>query len=310
MKTFAEVVDNYTPRQKYCSTEMWSEIAVSVRFAVKTAVEGGSPKVAVGYMTTLTALLVWMRSQGHIEVDMATALSGDVIESFVSTLPRNQGDLRSRLRRISKGNGFDPTPTNKNPFPRRDLQPPYSREELEALWTHAATKRNRDVRLAVQGAMVLSLGCGFRVRDMSNVEVSDVHRHGEVLHVSGGCRCVPVSSIPDVPAVEWLEQVMAERGSGLIIGAQQGMASIRNSSQWIKAAPGLPAFSIFRMRSTWMCSQLASGVGALELMALAGVESLDGIDSYRAFVEPFDASCSNHRGATSPSLNVGDDVQA
>lgn len=309
MKTFAEAVDNYTPRKSVCPDETWATIAVQVRAAVKATVAEGTAKSAISHCSTLTGLLVWFLAQGHQEVDLSVALSGDSIEAYSETLERNRATLRSRLRRISKGNGYDPTPTRKAAVSRRDLQPPYSPQELDVLWAHAATLKNDAVRLAVRTSIALSAGCGFRVRDLITVDVTDVHVHpgrsgDDVLHVRANGRCVPVR--PE--CVQWLQEVIAERREGLLIGPQSGNSAIRRSSQWVKPTPGVPAFSIFRLRSTWMCAQLVAGIGALELVARSGAGSLDGLDEYRKFVPAFDASCALDAGGVRGA--VDDDAHA
>ncbi len=287
MKTFNEALTHYQPQESRCPFAVWQKVAPAAIKAVIAAEITGTPKLARSYIGALSGVLGWIHSEGYDASDFSVALGGDSIEAYTATLKSNQATVRSRLRRLSEANGYDPRPTNSATYGRRQYQPPYSPDELEALREYAKSLGNDQIRLNIEAVMALSAGCGFPVRELSQVSAAEVHKHAGKLHVRSKDRCVPVR----VECVASLLSVVVERPEGLLIGPQNRIGNIERLSEWVPRRNGLPELSVFRLRTTWICAHLKAGTGALELLAISGQSSLDGFDGYRQFVPAFNAEC-------------------
>jgi hypothetical protein len=92
---------------------------------------------------------------------------------------------------------------------------------------------------------------------------------------------------------DWLEWVAAERPAGALVGPANGPNSIAKVAVWVRNTPGVPDLSVFRLRSTWLCHHLGVGTPVMQLLAWAGLTSLDALDGYRQYLPSVDTACPN-----------------
>lgn len=301
-----QAIAKYEPRADTCSPQAWTAVADTTRRLVTEAAVGTSPRQVRMYLGAVAGLLGWMQAQGYgLDVDLA--MSGPTIESYVATLRYDHSTMRGRLRKIAIGNGYDPLDGLPARYRKREYQEPYSEAELSALWDFGQQVTNRKRGLSICAVVALSAGCGFRVRDLHDITVDDVHTHphpdsgggddgvgdGGVLCVRGGGRCVPVR--PE--CVEWLELVVAEREEGPLVAAGSDTYGLGHLVEWVKRRARTLDFSVYRLRSTWLCRHLNEGTPVLDVLAWGAIGSFDSLDGYRQHLDTVDASCSDQGDA-------------
>ena len=282
-------IGQYRPTAGTCPPEVWAQVSAAARQAV------GAPEVAKTarqvrpYLGALAGLLAWLHAGGYDATDLSLALSGDTIESYVATLAADQATHRSRLRRLSTANGYDPAPRTPTHFPRRQYQPPYTDAEVAALWEYGRALTNRRRGLAICAVVALGAGCGLPVADLRSVDSGCVHCHDddERLWVRAGQRCVPVRE----EYMDWVAWVIAERPAGPLVGSATGPNSIAKVATWVRNKPGVPDLSVFRLRSSWLCHHLTAGTPVLHMMAWAGLAKFDALDGYRPWLPEVPAAC-------------------
>ncbi len=93
----------------------------------------------------------------------------------------------------------------------------------------------------------------------------------------------------------WVRQVAAERPTGALVGAATGPNSIAKVSGWLRNQPGVPALSVYRLRSTWLCTLLVSDVAVTRVMAWAGLTKYNSLDGYRAYLRSEDVTARRDR---------------
>lgn len=282
-----DAVKNYRPIEATCPPDVWQRVGGEVRRLVTNAGVGTSARQVRPYLAAVAGLLAWLEAEGY-DTDPELALTGESIEAYAGTLTHHQATLRSRLRRISTGNGFDPTPGAPTQFRQRQYQPPYTTAELAALWAYgqALSRRHRQIRACA----VVALGscCGLRVADMRGVTADDVHTHpGAGLWVQTNGRCVPVR--PEYKS--WLRWVIRQQPTGPLVGPATGVNGLNRVAMWVRNSPGVPDLSVFRLRSTWLCHHITTATPASDLMAWAALTKFGALDGYRPFLPAKAPTC-------------------
>lgn len=287
MTTRDEALRNYRPTTDTCSAEEWDQVGDTVRSLVKTAGVGRDAREVRMYLRVAAGLLGWLVREGY-DPEPAFAMSAAAIEAHVVTLSGDRVTDRSRLRKLSRGNGYDPMAGVTPTYVARRYQPPYTGPELEALWNYGASLTNRRRGLAICSIVALGAGCGFRTGELVGIDVADVHEHDGVLCVETAGRCVPVRSELDA----WVRSVADERSSGGLVGTGSVQNGLSTVARWMCNRPGVPEFSVFRLRSTWLCRHLSDGTPILHLLAWASLAKFDALDAFTRFLPPVDVTCS------------------
>ena len=281
-----EAIQTYRPRAGTCDPDLWQAIAATVRKTVSDAGVATTARQIRPYLGTLVGLLVWMDGEGY-ELDINVALAGPTVEAYVATLASHHATHRSRLRKLAVGNGIDPNAGVAPRYVKREFQPPYSDDEVQALWEFGQALTNRQRGQTVSAIVGLGAGCGLRAGEMRGVEASDVHDHDGVWCVRVAGRCIPVRT----GYADWVRQVAAQRPTGALVGDATGPNSLSKVLGWVRNQPGVPDLSVYRLRSTWLCSLLGSDVAVTRVMAWAGLSKYNSLDGYRPYLAAEDVTC-------------------
>ncbi len=281
-----EAIQSYRPRAGTCSDELWQAIATTVRTAVNDAGVATTGRQVRPYLGTLTGLFVWMHGEGY-ELDLDLALAGPTVEAYVATVAGHKATVRSRLRKLARGNNIDPDAGVDVRYTRREFQPPYTADEVAALWEYGQALTNTQRGQVICTAVALGAGCGLRARELRRVEASDVHDHDGVCHVRVDGRCIPVRAGYE----DWVRHVAAQRPTGALVGDATGVNSLAKVWAWVQNQPGSPPLSVYRLRSTWLCALLGSDVAVTRVMAWAGLTKYNSLDGYREYLPDEDVTC-------------------
>jgi len=281
-----EAIDNYRPSAATCSAECWNRIGDTVRATVNNAGVATTARQVRPYLGTLTGLLAWMDSEGY-ETDIAVALVGPAVEAYTATLTSHQATHRSRLRKLAVGNGLDPNAGVTPRYTKREFQPPYTDDQIGALWDYAQALTNRQRGRTIGAVVALGAGCGLRVRELQTVTAADVHNHNGVCSVHVHRRCIPVLDV----YTDWVRHVATQRPTGALVGNATGPNAMAKVSGWVRNQPGVPDLSVYRLRSTWLCTLLSSDIAVTRVMAWAGLTKYNSLDGYRPYLHAEDVTC-------------------
>lgn len=285
-------VDRFSPRD--VAPSVWAEIQPLAQEWVARSLPTTADKVSAA-MGIVAQLLLWLRGCGE-PLEPEVALHPETIDRFLlhgcgHLAQGTRQTYRSHLRHIGRGmlgGELFPPVTLKMPVPNPAL--PYRADEIAAQlsWTRGlpteAMRRNAGVLLS------LGLGVGLDATEMARLRGSEVTRDtlGVLVHVSGGsARSVPVLR-------SWEDRVFVsaqEVGDRYVFGPERTEVIRHQTSNFIarcaKANGNPPAFSLQRLRTTWIVGQLAAGVPPNAVARLAGTQSVQ-LARYFDFLREWD----------------------
>lgn len=212
----------------------------------------------------------------------------DVIGAGVAAMPTSRssskGRRRSLLFRVGETLGAIPTLPALPTLAAASPSTPYTRDEVTQLIGWADAQRDRD-HSSARALLALGLGAGLPTRDLCAVRPIDVAVDGTWLRTPAAkSRLVPVSdewaddlaeladTAGDVEAPLFRPGVSRTRNLITVFVARSTGATLHPSSQ--------------RMRTTWLVRQLAAGLPMQDLLAAAGLASMDALVRYQCFLPP------------------------
>lgn len=273
--SIAACIRCFEPRS--VDSESWSVVGPWVRETV-TLSEPTLHSQAANALKVLTRLAVWAVDVGLV-LDREVVLTPEVLERYRVTgmrelAPTSRSAEISRLRTLAR------SVTKRAPWPgpdergsRQGLSPPYTREQIEAYWTAAASQNGPFRVQAMKAILTLTVGLGARSGELFAVMPSDVVDVGGMVAVRLGAgvagRVVPVRA----GWVDRLEKVTAGAGSGPLVasrrtGRDQAAALLAS----FEYPAGMPHLMVPRLRSTWLAGVL-SDCGVAEIFSAAGIVS-------------------------------------
>ena len=234
--------------------------------------------------------LRWCIDVAALDDDLSSLLDPRVIERFIQEGIRGYagasvGNIRSRLLRLSEaasrrnqGRVFRP-----RALPAATPLHPYSDSEIASLrsWARAQSTAERRRNAAV--LLALGLGAGLSAAEVAEMRVKHVDlRDGVRISVPG-----------QRPRITW---VQLEWSSALVealtdrVGEEYLFRPQRTTS-WPNVITNFVGVSHHelrpqtqRMRATWMATHLAAGTKVTILLSAAGVESLEALTRYVAYL--------------------------
>jgi hypothetical protein len=246
-----------------------------------------TPSSAGEILRVLARISAWCLSEG-MPLLLEVVLDPDTVERFVSvgiTEDRCRGAYRALLRRIA------PLLTSEAPWEprpevvsRRHVAPPYSPEELDALWRDAQHQPSPGRERAGQALIALGAGAGLDGRWSTRVAAEDVLRRDGVMFVRVG-----EPQAQEVPVLARWEDVVlrlaATAGGEFLVG---GRSLTRNRAGFLACrfvvAHGHPALSAPRLRSTWLVHHPTAGTRLPELAKAAGLAGITVLSDLMAHV--------------------------
>jgi hypothetical protein len=283
----AQAIAEYNPLRapiKTCTPSEWETIKPLVLSAV-SALTDTTPKRAKFHMTAMTKLATWALREEY-DLDLTNLLDPDVIETFVSSIPNNQASWRSSLRLLARAQGVEVLATQVR-YPRPTSSSPYTASEVASLLAFARSLTNTYRGHSIEAAVLLGAGAGIARGDLRAITAQSVHEHDGSLHVATSTRCVPVLS-------EFTDDLIALcllRPKGQLIGNTKSDEFTTMIRQWVGDRPGTPVFSSDRLRAFFICEHLRRGTGTLELLALTGLQTIEGLDVFQQFLPARVATC-------------------
>jgi hypothetical protein len=238
------------------------------------AVGPSGPSRARGLLWVCSGLAAWGASVG-LEAQPSVLLHPSVIERFVTVGMATRSasarrTARTNLRFVALGLGVAQTPVPR-PLPRSRAKPPYTPAETAAYFALATAQPTEARRQRLRGLLCLGLGAGLERDDLRAITGAHVvSRSGGVVVLVEGrrARVVPVLARYQAGLVE----VAAFVGDGLICAGTSPSRKNVTSNFVARLAGGadLAHLDMGRLRSTWLCEQLAR-LGVPALLAAAGV---------------------------------------
>jgi len=283
------VFAHYRPAAHLVSPEVWG-IVRPVAIDACRAADYKSVASALQCLSAVTYFLVWAHSQdialdleqvfvpSHVERYCATALK----HLSTETRSTRRGYLRRVGRACTKRAPWTPDP---KPFASNHaILPPYSPEEVEALWAAAQNQATPHRQRVATAILTLGLGAGLKAGEMLHVTAETVARHPHdprLVVVLTADRVVPVRA-QYVPALLDLCERYPE---GSLVGkwkvtAKDPLGALRQNIQW----PEWVAFRPSRLRTTWMADVLADDVRISEFMKIAGTVSSKSLEVIAPYV--------------------------
>jgi integrase len=212
----------------------------------------------------------------------------DVIGAAVAAMPTSRtsskGRRRSILFRVGEILGCIPVPSLLPTLAGATPTTPYSTAEIDELIRWVDTQRDRDHNSA-RALIGLGLGAGLPTRDLCAVRALDVFDEGTRIEIPG--------SKPRIISVadEWCEEL-----DGLVHESEDRTLplfrpTLARSKNLItvfvaRSTSALLRPSSQRMRSTWLVRHLAAGTPMQDLLAMAGLDSMDALVRYERFLPP------------------------
>ncbi len=212
----------------------------------------------------------------------------DVIGAAIAAMPTTRtstmGRRRSILFRVGEALGSIPVPSPLPTLAAATATTPYSRAEIDELIRWADTQRDRDHNSA-RALLSLGLGAGLPTRELCAVRGVDVSEDGARLRVSGDKP--RVVSVAD----EWVEELEETARSSVDPELPLFRPTVSRSKNLItvfvaRSVGTLLHPSSQRMRSTWLVHHLTVGTPMQDLLAGAGLDSMDALVRYERFLPP------------------------
>ncbi len=283
------VFANYRPDAYLMPTEVWG-IVRPVAIDACRAAEYASVASALQCLSAVTYFLAWAHGEG-LSLDLEQVFIPAHVERYCATALRHlstetQSTRRGYLRRVARAcTKKAPWPPPPKPFANNHtIQPPYSAEEVEALWA-AAGSQATDHRERVATAMLtLGLGAGVKPGEMLAVTAETVKAHPHdprLVVILLENRVAPVRT----QYVDHLLDLCDRYPDGPLIGmhketAKDPLGALRQNVEW----PEWLAFRPARLRTTWMADVLAQDLRISEFMTIAGTVSSKSLEVIAPYV--------------------------
>lgn len=284
-------INKYEPR---AAAREWPIIGNFVRDAVRDCHQrtaySARELLIVGSKHT-----AWCESVGYpLERDIV--FRREIIAEFINTACEDvtvstRGNYRSKLFRMSE-HLLSPHLRHSRvpPVRRDDPARPYTPGEVSALRSWALGQNTSYRRANAWSLLALGLGAGLSAAELSYVTAGHIvtDAHGVLVLVEGPrARQVPVLQEWESP----LLQAVTDAGmpSQFLFRADRTKTHRHLVSNFVdKTIPSAVRASSQRMRATWLVTHMVAGVRADVLLRAAGVESLESLTRYLAYMPQVD----------------------
>lgn len=264
--------------------DAWAEIRP---FVLEVAAEL-SDKLTYSPASTLSAIarhVDWCVNVAGLPLARDALFRRDVIAAAVAVMDTSKsatkGRRRSLLLRAGEALDVITVPPPLPPLATASPATPYSDDEIDATIRWAEVQEGVNGRSA-RTLIALGFGAGLPSRDLVSIRAIDVHDHGAA--VAAPDRIVPVIE-------EWrddLAQLAASATDPLQPVFRPGVAWHKNIIKtFIDRSMSLGVhLTTQRMRATWLVDHLSNGTPMQELLAAAGLKSMDALVRYERFLPP------------------------
>lgn len=227
----------------------------------------------------------WCVNVAGYTLTRETVFRRDVIGAAASVMPTTHSSSRGRRRslmlRVGEVLGVIARAKPLSPLAAASPSAPYTTPEAYEVARWALSQRD-DRELSARALVALGLGTGLPSREICAVRAADILLGGAVVRVAD--RAVPALD-------EWQEELAEIAALAVNTEAhlfRPGIAWHKNMVTNFVAtsmADGLQP-TVQRMRSTWLVEHLTAGTPMQDLLAAAGLRSMDALVRYERFLPP------------------------
>ena len=273
-------LETYNPakgRPALVLAEQWKPLRSCVLEAI-APLSHLSPSSLSPFLRALINVSLYVRAN-HQELSVSWILSPQVLATYSKAKGVTHDDL-GRLRRLAGLHHLSTNEAHPRGASRQHYHRPYSGDEVTALLraADALSTDNRQINATV--LILLGAGCGLTRQNATEVTADSLHLHGDALFVAAPKHCAKVR----VCFEDELRALVTRRPEGRLRGTMSPEHVLESVRRWLAKTPGLPAFSIDRLRATYLCALLEEGAGLLDLLAWTGMKSPEAFDGYLGFV--------------------------
>lgn len=284
------VLDPAVPDATYRPTidpRRWAPIEAFVTEIVDEA----APALPYSRASLLTAVahhVAWVRAQSGPLSGTQAVFSREMIGASVADMapatPSTKGRRRSILLRVGEALGAVDRASELPPLSASSSTTPYTRQERAGLRTWVELQGKSAMKTSLRALLALGFGAGLLTRELSDVTAADVGQGGNLVRINGPrARLVPV-------AAEWQEE-LASLASTAVASVdtlfRPGVPYSKNTVvDIVRRADGATVVTTQRMRASWIVDRLVEGMPMHELIASAGVRSLDAFVRYEKYLVP------------------------
>jgi integrase len=284
-------VSRYTPDN--VDPADWSNVESSIRdFCLSALPVTTNDHVVV--RSIITRFVYWAWRNG-LSTNVDELLEPLLIEHFLDVQSdlsvATKGNYRSILRQIGLELIGPPRFYRSVPRASSRLQPPYSEDEISALYSWARHRRSPVSRDRLRVLMACGLGAGLTRQEILSLNGKDIDIFHDSVRID-----VPGARSRQVWVDQLWESELAEdallAGEGSLMGFDGKSDRQRDKAMSNLLAAryryqGLPEFSVTRFRCTWIVLQLDRGVQPRLIADSAGI-AYDQIGQYVEFTADYD----------------------
>jgi hypothetical protein len=290
----ASFINTYDPsrgKKSQVTKEQWAAVQGPVR-QMMAPVRKQKTWALRPLMATAARFAAWAQPLGY-ELSPKSLLRPTLIEAFLARLPFGEVDVEPYLWRLAHAWKTVPVgATTRTKVARRDSRAPYSADEMAALLRAARAQATEHRQATVLAVIALGAGCGVVREAAASATLDGLHLHGDDWFFRTPKHCAKVLS--DFRCV--FDEVALLRPDGLLRGSARSDVVVTQVERWLSNRRGVPAFSVDRLRATYIVSLLGSGISLFEVLDSAGLHQPASLDRYLAFIERVPVHCNESIG--------------
>jgi hypothetical protein len=238
-------------------------------------------------MATAARFAAWAQPLGY-ELSPPSLLRPTLIEAFLARLPFGEVDVEPYLWRLAHAWKTVPKGTTTlTKVARVDYRAPYTADEMSTLLRAARAQATEHRQATVLAVIALGAGCGVVRETAARATLDGLHLLGDDWFFRTPKHCAQVLS--DYRSV--FDEVAVLRPDGLMRGPAKSDVVVTQVERWLRNRCGVPAFSVDRLRATYITMLLGSGISLFEVLDSAGVHHAASLDRYLSFVTRVPVYC-------------------
>ncbi|WP_284753516.1 hypothetical protein [Arthrobacter sp. efr-133-R2A-120] len=273
----AELIASYEPKPGRIPAEAWSAIGPFVR-EVAGRLGYLSPETMKNYIHAIAYYVYWTYERGLL-LDVEIIFTPSRVQQYVQTatthlVPSSRASHRASLVRVGREvTRRAPWPPPGVSFEMRQLQPPYSSQEVELYLQMAGQLSTKFRRRVATAQLCLGLGAGLIAQEYMTVGLEQLVLHGEVFMME-----IPGERARKVPMhqryVDLLLDIGEQHPGEPFIAPLTGTAPAERLDRVLGLIkyPRVWRPSTTRLRTTWMVRMLRSGCNLAEVMYMSGLQ--------------------------------------
>ncbi|MEW2014077.1 MULTISPECIES: hypothetical protein [Microbacterium] len=274
--------DEYRPQ---INPVLWADIRPFV-IATVNAVEPALPYERMILLTAVAHHVAWVRLRTGPVLDFSHVYSRSMVGASVGDMrpatPSTKGRRRSILLRVGEAVGAIPTSATLPHLSASTATTPYSLAERARLRTWVELQGSASIRASLRALLAIGFGAGLLTRELCEVRAVDVACGARAIRVLGDrARTVPVDA-------DWrreLDLLAREAASMSDTLFRPGVGYTRNTVvDIVRRAQGSTVVTTQRMRASWIVDRLTEGLPMQQIVAAAGVKSLDAFVRYEQYL--------------------------